>query len=623
MAGLQSIGGIPNRTTLCPGEPSGLNPIGGGADNSTNINNAINACPAGDVLQLNAGTFQVANGNNIALNKGITLRGAGAGSTIIARSVNGATLANPGCSTCSPQMIVGPEEWNGGTGSSATNLLVDGAQGALTVQVASISGFSTTLGAIGNIVMVDEASGLGWQYDWVTGTQVWSAPDYRITWKAHNPALAGDEGLPIPNYGYYGETDRYTSEIKHIVAVNAAGSGGCTASSGGCLTFDSPLTISYRVSHTAHVVSFQTAWTLYAGVENMTIENGNYSNLWFQWCMYCWAKNVETTLHNQGGIWISNGLRDQIEGAYVHQSANPNYGGGGYNFQIDGGSTEILIENSIDLLADKVIVARNAGAGSVIAYNYFDMQECVNCGDAWVEDGMGASHWLGSHHVLFEGNWTSNWDSDDTWGSAPYMTFFRNYASGFRSRFTDAVTSVVVDDANNLPGGNGPLRAAGSAWYHYWQSFIGNVLGTPGKTTAANGWSHLTTTCGATGIYNLGWACGSVPNGGGDMEVSGQKSPVPAACVSGTGDPCPDINHGNYDYLANSVTWSPSISDHTLPNSFYLSSAPSFFSAGASCTYPWPWVTPTGSSQIQANSCGGDGLPAKARYDAGTPFKQP
>ncbi len=54
----------------------------------------------------------------------------------------------------------------------------------------------------------------------------------------------------------------------------------------------------------------------------------------------------------------------------------------------------------------------------------------------------------------------------------------------------------------------------------------------------------------------------------------------------------------------------------------YLS-APTFFSAGASCTYSWPWVTPTGSTQIQSNSCGGPGLPAKARYDAGTPFVQP
>ena len=34
-------------------------------------------------------------------------------------------------------------------------------------------------------------------------------------------------------------------------------------------------------------------------------------------------------------------------------------------------------------------------------------------------------------------------------------------------------------------------------------------------------------------------------------------------------------------------------------------------------------VTPTESTPIQSNSCGGSGLPAQARYVAGTPFAQP
>lgn len=46
-------------------------------------------------------------------------------------------------------------------------------------------------------------------------------------------------------------------------------------------------------------------------------------------------------------------------------------------------------------------------------------------------------------------------------------------------------------------------------------------------------------------------------------------------------------------------------------------------SGGASCTYSWPWVTPTSAPYIQPNSCSGSGLPAKARWDAGTPFVMP
>jgi hypothetical protein len=58
-----------------------------------------------------------------------------------------------------------------------------------------------------------------------------------------------------------------------------------------------------------------------------------------------------------------------------------------------------------------------------------------------------------------------------------------------------------------------------------------------------------------------------------------------------------------------------------LPNSLYLSSTPSFFSTGSG--YPWPWVTPTLSSPLQSGPSGRSALPAKARYDAGTPFLQP
>jgi hypothetical protein len=79
--------------------------------------------------------------------------------------------------------------------------------------------------------------------------------------------------------------------------------------------------------------------------------------------------------------------------------------------------------------------------------------------------------------------------------------------------------------------------------------------------------------------------------------------------------------NGNYDYLNNAVTWQGS--PVTLPNSFYLASKPAFFTS----SYPWPWVTPTGSEQVQTgpSGCGGtcSGLPAQARWQAGTPFVQP
>jgi hypothetical protein len=67
------------------------------------------------------------------------------------------------------------------------------------------------------------------------------------------------------------------------------------------------------------------------------------------------------------------------------------------------------------------------------------------------------------------------------------------------------------------------------------------------------------------------------------------------------------IRHSNFDYLTNTVNWDPTIANHTLPNSFYLSSKPAFFGGN-----PWPWVDPIAGVTYT--------LPAKKRYDAGTPF---
>jgi hypothetical protein len=50
-----------------------------------------------------------------------------------------------------------------------------------------------------------------------------------------------------------------------------------------------------------------------------------------------------------------------------------------------------------------------------------------------------------------------------------------------------------------------------------------------------------------------------------------------------------------------------------LPNSLYLSGKPGFFNAGSG--YTWPWVDPVNGTTYK--------LPAKARFDAGTPFTQP
>jgi hypothetical protein len=575
-AGLLSVRGIPSRTTVC----ATVRPRGSGQDDTTNVQSAINSCPVGQAVSFGAGTFTIAEGSFVLLNKGITLRGAGPGVTTLQRT-NGAKVGSyqPG-SKPSPMIIVGPERWNNNT--TSTTLTADAAAGTNSVAVANPSGFS-----VGQIVLLDEASGAGWRTDPQKRGQIWASPDFRVVWQKHNPAQSYDD-FDASTYPYmsgsagcwFSNCDRPTNEIKQISAI-----------SGNIITFNSPITISYRASHQAQLYYYQTPHTTNAGVENMTLSGGDDGNLRFEWAAYCWAQNVENESWLGEGFAIDNSFRVQLEGFYAHNAVWPVPGGGGYAISLSHGSSEILIENGISMQANKVMVVRSSGAGTVVAYNYMD-DGYISGQEAWQEIGVNGSHMVGSHHMLFEGNYGFNMDSDKTHGNSIYHTFFRNHGRGVRARFT-SIRGTLVDDANKLPGGNGPLRAAGSMAYTYWFSWIGNVLGAPG---AMSGWAYETTfTGGSPGVWMLGWD---------------DVSPYPTdAQVTNT-----SLRHGNYDYVTKSVHWDSTITNQTLPNSLYLSQKPAFFNAGSD--YTWPWVNPTGTPQLYT-------LPAKARYEAGTPFTQP
>jgi hypothetical protein len=321
-----------------------------------------------------------------------------------------------------------------------------------------------------------------------------------------------------------------------------------------------------------------------AGIENLAMKGGDDSNIKFSWTAYSWAKNVDSGFWLNDGVRIEGSFRVQLEHSYVHDAVWPVNGGAGYAIDLTFGSSENLIEDSISVRVNKVMVARAAGAGSVVAYNYMD-DGFISGSDGWVEIGLNASHLTGPHHVLFEGNWGFNADSDQTHGNSIYMTYFRNWLTGYRTKSTDYLNKTVVDDMSDCCS---PMRAAGAHAYAYWFSFIGNILGTPGQMS---GWHYncmsaknsIPSAC----IWDLGWV---------DISPQGNDQNVAATA----------IQDGNYDFLTNSAVWSGSDTTHTLPNSLYLGAAPAFFGSKQ-----WPWTDPlTGTVYT---------LPAKARYDAGTP----
>jgi hypothetical protein len=568
MAGMLSVGGIPNRTTVC----ATMSPLGNGQDDTGNINAAIGRCPTGEVVSLAAGTFTINEGSTIQISKPITLRGAGPTLTHLVRT-NGAQLGSyyPGAHQSELINISG----NAASGRTVA-LTSDAAQGSNSVQVSSAAGYS-----VGEIVLLDEASGTGWQPD-RTGqsTSILASPDYRVVYNIHNPGIGGDDPNGQVQQWFVVHPDHPTNEMHQISAI-----------SGNTITFDSPVMISYRVGHAAQITPMQGGPTN-AGVEELSVQGGDNGNIRFEGASYAWAKNIDSSLWLNEGFAIDDSFRVQLEGIYIHKAVWPVPGGGGYAISFAFGSSEALIENSISMLANKVMVARASGAGSVIAYNYMD-DGFISGQDSWVEIGLNGSHLVGAHHILFEGNWGFNADSDQTHGNSIYHTFFRNWLTGYRTTFTDYLNNTVVNDMARCCG---PLRVAAAHGYAYWFSFIGNVLGTSGRM---NGWVYEddggVNRFPSQAIWALGY-----------LDISPQGTDLDVATTA--------LRDGNYDYVQNTVTWATNDTAHALPNSLYLSATPAFFNAGSG--YSWPWVNPTGSSQLYA-------LPAKARYDAGTPFTQP
>jgi hypothetical protein len=604
--GMMSKGGVPIRTKVC----ATLSP--GKGDNSTAIQAKLDSCPDGEVVLLSAGTFTV--NNYLLVHSAITLRGAGAGKTIL-KKTNGArprlssvvpgthgihTPVDPGTYSqdAQPIIIVGPSRWPGPDNSTSRNLSADVAPGETSVKVSNASGF-----APGKFVLLDERSGaswrpvppgfgcsdnltpkpcppLVWQGDHVAWNMHWAEQQYQDDNSYSNSEGPYDTspGVPPDAMSWFSRTDRPTAEIKEVHSV-----------SGNTVTFTSPISIGYRVSHAAQLTAYtetgsqsggDSRHVTQAGVENLSMIGGADGSLRFEAAAYSWAKNVEVTQWLGEGVAVDFSFRIEVRDSYLHTGSWPEPGGAGYIVSFANGSSEVLVENNILIDACKQIVMRSSGTGSVIAYNYADDSWDFDT-PGWVEVGMNASHMAGPHHVLFEGNYSQNFDSDYTHGNAIYLTVFRNWFSGQRRDFQD--------QAN--------IRTIGLAYGSWWDSFIGNVLG---RSKQMGGWQYTdpAMSCDPTGNHctgnNSNWGDWDIWKLGYDPERWGMN-PDPQVLST-------MIRDGNWDFLTLEQHWHNTPGGFAIPNSMYLKAKPAFFGSN-----PWPWVDPTKGTI--------DTLPAKARYD--------
>jgi hypothetical protein len=375
-----------------------------------------------------------------------------------------------------------------------------------------------------------------------------------------DPAVApGGQGR-----GWFTRYDRPVGQMLEIAAI-----------SGNTISFTTPLHIAFDTAHTAQLTRYTFPGVKYAGIEDLYVRGGQDDNITLRMAMYSWVKNVESDWSTGDSIALDSCFRCLVRDSYVHDTPVPYPGGSGYLLSLAMYTADSLVENNIFINANKVMVMRASGGGNVIGYNYFDNGYIANVRD-WMETGLNASHMTCPHFELFEGNQAFNIDGDDTWGGAVYNTFFRNHATGKRRSYEDTTNR----------------RAIGLMYGHYYYSFVGNVLGTANENPAPfSGFAYEDFWPWKDDPIGL-WRLGYTPK---DWNAR------PDARVVST-----THRHANFDYATNAVHWADGFAQ-TLPSSLYLSGKPAFFGNN-----PWPWVDPPGATKLFI-------LPAKARFDAGTP----
>ena len=405
--------GLPQRTTICA-------TVGPGAS----IQSAIDACPAGQVVQLAAGTFTVSS--TVTLTKGVVLRGTGSQG-----APSGTTIVKSGGGTV---LAIGTDRDSTCYGGTAYPLAVTGAKEATTLSVGSAAA-NFSAGDLALIDAVDDAS------------------------------------IQQGDCTYFKRVSgRSATQRVEVKAVDTAS---------GTLTLGSPLhwTFPSASPYLGQITRVTRPTTRWAGIENVRIQGG--TNTSYDGAMaggidisnaaYCWVKDVQTD-GTIGGMHIAltGTYRCVVRDSVIHHSANYGFGADCYGIVLRCGSAESLVENNVVRFMNKPIMFNVSGGGNVVAYNYADNSWSTPA--TWQEVNID-THCSFPHMELMEGNWAPHMGASITHGNAGYLTYFRNYAS---SRFAPpAVVGSNVTQTGNIAA----LQFDGG---DLGMNVLGNVLGTAG-----------------------------------------------------------------------------------------------------------------------------------------------
>lgn len=381
-------GGIPNRSTVC----ATLSPSGG--DDAPAINSAISNCLAGQVVQLNTGTFTIQS--NVTINKGVTLRGQGPAKTILNET------GTPG----GYQLIT----LGAGSGMSSVISVSSGyTRGSTLITLSDASSINA-----GDYIFINQlnenttttvsSSGTGGTCTWCGADDNGSGGGVRTLGQMLRVVAKSGNNLTLEKGLYWNYVASALPQVRKITMVENAGIE--------ALRLTQPLT--YPVSHLLEISH----------------------------CANCWAKNIEIKYGKQRHVEVRYSYRYEIRDSYFHLADS--YGQDhGYCVTLWDGATDGLIENNLMDHCLLAVTFSGPVTGNVIAYNYSVNNQYTI--DSQFLEGDYSFHGSHAYFNLLEGNYGTAAQQDDYWGSNSHNTWFRNRFRGWLPGKIEDLHAVLMD----------------------------------------------------------------------------------------------------------------------------------------------------------------------------------
>jgi hypothetical protein len=383
-----------------------------------------------------------------------------------------------------------------------------------------------------------------------------------------------------------------------------------TAKTATSVTITPPLPIDFTLS--PKLVQYKIPPLVNTGVEDLTIDCNSisFAGIEFDQSWGCWIRNVEIKNSPSRQIYLYCFVSGEIRHNYTHDVV-----GGGPNHE----GIDLYEDGSFNLIEDNISYnggfpgiilgdSRGGCAGNVIAYNF---SYNVNIGDITMA-GMDISVSHGPHNMmnLVEGNIAGGMGSDGYFGSTSHITLVRNWFTATHPTASENLIAVNI-----------------GRWNNYF-NLVGNILGTSSFSSTGSyqpeaSYSYATQVIYKLGFPNMGnngfsktwgpttppdYTLQSVNQSGGDSHGTGGNSLQELDLnVKST-----MIRHGNYDYLNKTIIRDATISDNTIPQSYFRTSKPDFF--GNLAWPPFDPASPPGAFN-DSNLCR---IPAGYRFVHGT-----